>query len=148
MGPLPIWTILVFVTHRLETSLLSLGLLLFALRFAYLAVVPKTEHQRLGFVQASELGNIKISLEAIEQLVLQVAHAQRGIKQVKAKLHLVPGGVMVGLRASAIPNYNLVELAAVLQRVVKEQVQQTTNIDVKEVSVVFSEVSAATPRAF
>ncbi len=148
LGPLLTWTSLVFVSHQLETGLVALGLLLLSLRFIYLSVVPRHDNQRLGFVQPGELGSIKVSLEAIEQLVLQASHSQRGIKQVKARLQLVPGGVLVALRATATPNHNLIELAAVLQSVVKEQVEKTTNIDVKEVSVTFAEVSTTAPRVF
>lgn len=146
LGPIANLALLVLASHQLEVSLASLVLFFLALRFLYFGTVSPQSQQQAGFVHESELGQIKISLEALKQVAEQVVSAHRGVRQARIRLHLQSGGVAIRVRLSTNGQQNLVELARSLQQTIKEQVEKVTNVAVSDVIVLFSEVGNERPR--
>lgn len=146
LGPIANLAGFVFGSHQLEVSLVSLVLFFLALRFLYNGTIPPQNHKQAGFVHESELGQIKISLEALEQVADQAVSAQRGVRQARIRLQLTSAGVSFRVRVATNGQQNLVELARSLQQAIKEQVEKVTNVAVSDVVVLFSEVGGERPR--
>lgn len=132
--------LIVFSNYQLEIIIASLLLFFLALRFLYLIAIPSQPRQQSGFVHDSELGQIKVSLEALEQVAQQVVTSQRGVRQARIRLQMAGGGVAFQLRVATTGTQNLVELAQTLQQAVKEQVERVTSVRVSEVVVLYSDV--------
>jgi hypothetical protein len=142
LGPADQVARVVFSTYQVEAVLLSLVIFFLGLRFLYMGTAPGKDKQQPGFVHDSELGQIKVSLEALEQVAEQAVAIQRGVRQAKIQLQVQDGGASFRIRVATNGQQNLVELARSLQAAVKEQVEKVTNVRVLDVVVVFSKVGS------
>lgn len=146
LGPIGELVSTFFVAHQLEISLAALLVFFLSMRFLYLGVLPTQGSQQAGFVHESELGQIKISVSALEQIVQQVVAAERNVRRAQIQLQGASGGVVVRVRVATNGQQNLVELAHVLQQAIKLQVEKVTNVSVRDVVVQFSAVGNEHPR--
>lgn len=133
--------------HELEVSLAALLMFLLAIRLLYQSILPAQNRQQAGFVHESELGQIKISLSALEQIVLQVVQAERSVRRAQVQLQVASGGgVIVRVKVATAGQQNLVELARSLQGAISQQVEKVTSVSVRDVLVLFSAVGNEHPR--
>lgn len=86
-------------------------------------------------VHENELGEVRISLDAVENLVVRVARHQRGVREVRALAEIAEGRVRVYLRVWVSPDLSIPELGQTLQREVARQVREVTGAEAAEVRV-------------
>lgn len=93
-----------------------------------------------------ELGEYRISFEALENLVLQAARDIQGVRDTRSRLSLKEGGLVIDLRIATLPDLKVPELVEEIQRNVKEYVQDISGVEVAEVKVLVETISKETRR--
>jgi len=113
--------------------LLALVLLIFSLR-------RSTGEETL--LQAGPFGEVRICFSTIETLVLKAARDIKGVREIKTRVMEKPAGLVIFLRAVALAGQNIPQLAAQLQTVVKEYVENIAGSHVAEVKVMIENVAS------
>ncbi len=97
-------------------------------------------------MQYSELGEVRISIAAIENMVLRVTQRQEAVKESSRKVVNTPQGLLIYLKAKVLPDLNVPDLASELQQSIKNYLEEITGIKVAEVKVLVENiVSEYTP---
>ncbi len=84
-------------------------------------------------VHDAQLGEVRISLETVENLVARVARLQRGVREVRAVAEVAEGRVGVYLRTWVSPDVNIPELSDTLQREIARSVRGVIGVEVAQV---------------
>ncbi|MFD0711054.1 alkaline shock response membrane anchor protein AmaP [Paenibacillus sp. GCM10027626] len=121
----------------------SAALFLISLRFFYVSVrrsnvaVPSID-------QRTEFGDIRISMETVENLALKVAGRQREVKDLRARIRLTDAGIDIALRAVVDGETSIPALTEEIQKSVKDHVEEITGIPVAIVSVYVANIIQTT----
>ncbi len=122
-----------------ETSAIA-GLVFLIVGLAILGISFKRTDAEEGkkvksILQYNEQGEINISFQAIENMVLRVSRDIHGIKETSTKVSVTEQGMVIELRAKVLPDMQIPSLATELQEKIKEYVEDKTGMPVNEVSV-------------
>jgi len=93
-------------------------------------------------VHDTEMGEVRISLVAVRNLVKRVVSKVPGVKNVKAGVSLGEEGLRVALELRVGMDANVPELADKLQKAVSSYVWDVAGISVESVTVSIADVSA------
>lgn len=91
--------------------------------------------------QRTEFGDIRISVETVENLALKAAAKTRGVKDLKARVRVTEAGLEIMVRAFIEGEGSIPALSEEIQRTVSVQVEEATGIPVAEVSVYIANVT-------
>lgn len=118
-----------------RVALLIAGLAFFAASL-YLIVIAFTR-QRGGqaVVHDTDLGEVRISLDAVENLVRRVARSVKGVRDIRADVVQAPAGLVVDLRGVISPEVSVPEVSAEIQQAVRQYVRRVVGVDVAEVRI-------------
>lgn len=116
--------------------------LLGALRLLFGGLSRPQETRAL--VQSTPLGEVRVTLQALENLVERTAHQFRGIQEVKPRLQSTPAGVLVAVRVTVVPEVKLPALTGELQEKIAHTVEEMAGIQVLEVRVLVENISRET----
>ncbi|RUS48068.1 alkaline shock response membrane anchor protein AmaP [Cohnella sp. AR92] len=116
--------------------------LLFSLRFFILSFKRSGGHAP-SINQRTEHGDIRISVDTVENLALKAASRTRGVKDLKARVRAADSGLQIMIRAFVDGDTPIPALSEEMQKTVSELVQETTGIPVAEVSVYIANVTQA-----
>lgn len=116
------------------------ALLLLALIFLILGLKPKKKPGN-AVVKGSEFGEVMISINAVENMVLRVVQQTNGIKDVSRKVNFTPDGLIVRIVINVMPDIALPELIKELQSRTKEYLEEITGVTVHEVKVLVENVN-------
>ncbi len=94
-------------------------------------------------ISRSEMGEIDISLDALDSLVNNIALEQEGIVAIKNRLKTTEEGLLIALTAKVYPSMSIPKITESLQELVKSYIQDTTGVTVTEVKVLVEEISKA-----
>jgi len=112
----------------------GLALIIISLRFLYLSV--RSGREKVSTIdQRTELGDIRISLDTIENLALKAGARIREAKDLHAKVQVTEEGLSIRLRMLVDGDQPIPELAETLQRTVKGMVEEATGIPVADLTV-------------
>src|SRR5690606_31613479 len=75
----------------------AIVLLLISLRFLYVAL-KRGNASAPSIDQRTSFGDIRISLETVENLALKAASKERGVKDLKARIRIAESGIDIALR--------------------------------------------------
>jgi len=120
-----------------QTTVLSTAAVIFLLsaHFFFVSLRRKRKLLPTSIDKRTEFGDIQISVETIESVVLKAAYRVRGVVDLKARIRTDESGLVVTIRTvvdgeTAIPN-----MIEDVQRQVRDYVQEITGIPVSFVSV-------------
>ncbi|RXZ78265.1 alkaline shock response membrane anchor protein AmaP [Paenibacillaceae bacterium] len=114
-------------------------LLLVSFRFFYLSV-RRGNTSAPSIDQRTDFGNIRISMETVENLALKAAAKQRGVKDLKARIRIADAGLEIMLRTVVDGENPIPGLTEEIQRAVKEYVEDITGIPVADVTVYIANI--------
>ncbi|AGL02018.1 alkaline shock response membrane anchor protein AmaP [Desulfoscipio gibsoniae] len=106
----------------------------------------KPERKRQAVVHEGGLGQVRVSLTAIESLAEKVTAAVPGIKEVKAKVESSPRGIALHLKLITVPDINIPAVSEDIQCEVKDSIKNVVGIAVSEVRVAVESFKASKPR--
>lgn len=117
----------------------SVVIFLISLRFFYISV--RREKASLHSIdQRNDFGDIKISVETVENLVLKSASRIRGVKDLKTKIEVTEAGIVITIRLIVDGESSIPGLTEEVQRQVHGYVQEITGIPVSNVSVYIANI--------
>lgn len=122
---------------------LALFTLLVSCRFFYVAV-RRGRSQVPSIDQRTDFGDIRISLETVENLSLKAAGRVRGVKDLKARVSVTDAGLEIVIRALVDGETSIPDLSEEVQRSVKGHLEDVTGIPVSRVSVFVANVTQTT----
>jgi uncharacterized alkaline shock family protein YloU len=97
--------------------------------------------------QKTELGDIRISVETVENLALKAAARTRGVKDLRARVRVAESGLQIMIRAFIDGDGSIPALSEEMQRNVSQSIEDATGIPVSEVSVFIANVTQS-PASF
>lgn len=83
----------------------------------------------------SSLGEIRISLDAVENLVRKVARGVKGVREMKADVTNTNAGLAVELKGIISPEVSIPEVSEEIQSAVKSYVRRVVGVEVAEVRI-------------
>ena len=126
---------------RPEVAVVGAVFLLIAVRI----IVPlfKRNLVQNTVVQEGSLGQISISLKAIDNLVTQVISQTAGVELLESKLEAAEEGLVVFLELSVNPGLDIPQLTEELQTEVRDYLHRTTGVAVIEVKLLVRNITEA-----
>lgn len=123
---------------------IALIFILISLRLVYRSIrsnpgLPRTVDQR------NEIGDVKISLDTIENLALKAASQVRSLQNVKARIHLEDQGLEIEIKAYVDGQDSIPERTEEAQRTIKQYLEDITGIPVAKVSVFIANIASQQP---
>jgi uncharacterized alkaline shock family protein YloU len=128
--------------ESLQATVIVIAAVLFliSLRFFYISL-RRSNSSAPSIDQRTDYGDIRISLETVENLSLKAAGRHRGVKDLKARIRIGEAGIDISLRAVADGENSIPALTEEIQRSVKSHVEEITGIPVSGVSVFIANIT-------
>ncbi|PKM85958.1 MAG: hypothetical protein CVU87_13660 [Firmicutes bacterium HGW-Firmicutes-12] len=128
----PLETVRYYLLQSTNSWIMGItGIILFLLSFALF----------IGVVHETPLGSIKITLAALDNLVIKAARSVQGIREVKAYIKAQQNYVSIQLTVQVQPDLNIPQMTEELQKKVKEYLTKTTGINVHDVRVIVNRIT-------
>ena len=131
---LPAWAV--------ENVILAAGSVLLLLALIFLSFGMRSVAKRMpsAVLKDSEYGEVLISITALENMVLKVVQQTKGIKDIGRKVNHKPEGLFVKINVKAMPDISIPEIIGELQSKVKQYVEESTGLTVREVKVLVENI--------
>jgi uncharacterized alkaline shock family protein YloU len=113
--------------------------LMIGIRMFYIAVRPSSVNTP-SIDQRTDFGDIRISVETVENLALKAAQRTRGIKDLRARVSVTSTGLEIIIRTLVDGESSIPSLTEEIQQTVKTQIEEVTGIPVASVSVYVANV--------
>lgn len=120
-------------------------LILCGLRLAY-ASVNRRPSPNKAVVHELKLGQLHITLPAIEGLVKKAVMRVDGIKEVKVQIVPDPEGIAIALNVVVTPDINIPQITEQIQQNVRDYILEVTGITAHNVKVMVENISTNRPR--
>ena len=92
-------------------------------------------------IKSTELGEINISIRALENLVEGIVYKQDKIDDIDIKLNGSSEGLEIFIAGDVEPGTVISQMTNELQQVVKSYIEDTTGVTVKEVKVLINDIN-------
>jgi len=127
---------------QISVIVVSVLLLLISIRFMFVSV-RRDGNSAPSINQRTEHGDIRISVETVENLALKAASRTRGVKDLRARVRVSEAGLGILIRAFVDGEGSIPGMSEEMQRTVSQQIEEATGIPVAEVSVFIANVTQA-----
>lgn len=127
-------------TLQITIIVVAVVLFLLSIRFFYIAI-HRDRSQVPSIDQRTEYGDIQISVETIENLCLKAASRVKGVKDLKARIHVSEAGLEIMIRAVVDGDASIPNMTSDVQKQVHDYLQETTGIPVANVAVYIANVA-------
>ncbi|WP_159882228.1 alkaline shock response membrane anchor protein AmaP [Paenibacillus puerhi] len=117
---------------------------LLALRFLYVSV-RRGKSSVPSIDQRTEFGDIRISLDTVENLSLKAASRSRGVRDLRARVKVNQAGLEIVIRAIVDGETPIPGLTEEMQANVKGHIEEITGIPVAFVSVFIANIQQSAP---
>ncbi len=129
---------------RLTIGALGLIFLVSSARLLILAFRGRQPGQSV--VHETDLGDVRISLDAIENLVQRVARQIKGVRDVRPQVALGADGLHAAMRVWVSPDVNIPDLARDLQEEVGRSVQGVVGVALAGLDIRVENITTETRR--
>ncbi len=116
-------------------AMFIISLVFFVLSLVFLLSGFKKSKEKRAVSKYTNIGEVKISLNSIENIALSAAKKNTSIREAKAYVYNIAEGVLVIMRIVALPDVNLPSLSEDIQTRVKNAIEECSGINVDEVKV-------------
>ncbi len=141
-GPLDWLAIaLVHPNMRITVGLVALLFLLVSLKFFVNSITGRREPYQ-AVIHDNALGQVRVTVPALENLVHKVASQVRGVREVRPRVTCLPDGVVIFVRAAVTPDTNIPRISEEIQNRVKEYVAEVAGVNVANVRILVDNISS------
>ncbi|MFW6381793.1 MAG: alkaline shock response membrane anchor protein AmaP [Bacillota bacterium] len=106
----------------------------------YPFIYREQEEVKTTPIHASELGDVDITLGALENMVRGIAKQQESIEEITTDLQLDQDGIRIYMTGKVHPNSVIPEMADELQRIVKSYLEDTTGVKITEIKILIKDI--------
>lgn len=107
----------------------------------FIAATQKVKTVTSTVVQETSLGQVRVTLEALESMVRRAVSPIKGIREITPHIVCDPTGVSIIVRAVVNPDTTVPEVTVEIQDKVKDYLQQVAGITVHAVKILVENVS-------
>ncbi len=133
------WTSIGHIYGQWEASLV--GAVFFLVSIRLLLAGLRSRKVKDTIVHHNEIGDVHISLTAVENLVEKTVRHLRGVRGLKVKVALAPQGITVQIKAAVSPESHVPTVAGEIQKRVHEYIKNTVGIELADVQVTVDNIS-------
>jgi uncharacterized alkaline shock family protein YloU len=126
------------------TITFAIIILLISIRFLYISL-RRGRAQAPSIDQRTEFGDIRISIETVENLTLKAAGRTRGVKDLRARVKVNQSGLEIVIRTVVDGESSIPELTEDMQSGVKSYIEDITGIPVASVTVFVANIVQTSP---
>ena len=130
------------VQGRWVTGGVSLLVLIASLRLLYSAFAQP----QVQVVHETELGQVRISRDAVEHLIQRVARQVRGVRDVRPRVHIGAEGIVARARIWVSPDVNIPALAGQMQDELRRTVREVVGVELSELHLAVENITSETRR--
>ncbi|VBB08013.1 alkaline shock protein asp23 [Lucifera butyrica] len=134
-----LWTGLQHVYGRWEAALI--GAVFFMVSIRLLLAGVRSRHAKDTIVHHTDMGDVHISINAIENLVEKAARHTRGVRGVKVAVGTVGEALKVNLKVIVSPESNVPAVSAEMQNKVNEYIKNTVGVELVDVRILVENIS-------
>lgn len=127
------------IAGRWEAGLVGVIFLLVSLRLLLAGL--RSRHSGKSIIHHTNLGDVHISLDAVENLVEKVTGHTRGVRGVKVSVQYADAGVAVVLKIVVSQDTNIPMLTQEIQQRVSESVKETIGIETTDIRVIVNNIT-------
>lgn len=120
----------------------TLGAIFFAFSVRFLSLGFRSRYAGRAVSHETSLGQVRISLVAVENLVRRVAKQCVGVREVKAWVRSLPAGLAVDLRLVVSPDLSIPRVSDEAQKCIQQYVRDVVGVEVAEVRVVVENIGS------
>lgn len=129
------------IAGDLNYTLLGALLFVVGIILLFFSVQSGKKKEESTLVSFTEVGEIRISFRAVENMILNASRKIKGIREVNTRLNYTEQGLVIYLRIKVIPDVPIPALVEELQGKVREYVRETSGTDVAEVKVLVENIA-------
>lgn len=130
----------VLVSANARFIMLVIAFIFFALSITFLFSGFRVNKDKKAVSKHTNIGEIKISLDTLENIALAASKKLTGVKESKASVCKVEDGVNIAVKAVMMSDVNIPTLSEDIQVKVKKSVEDSTGIKVNDVKVIVESV--------
>jgi len=123
-----------------RVALFLIALLFFILSITFLFSGIKSNKDKKAVSKYTNIGEIKISLNSLENIALNTARRLTGIKESKAYVFRTGDSVSIDIKVVVMPDINIPALSEEIQSRVKKAVEESSGISVAGVRVLVENI--------
>ncbi|MHB9146059.1 MAG: alkaline shock response membrane anchor protein AmaP [Symbiobacteriia bacterium] len=123
----------------------SVGLasaLFFVVSIVFIVYTFTPRYPSRTLVHETELGEVHVTLDAIENLVKKVTRQIRGVRGVKARVSTGGGGLNIWLKTVVSPDVSVPAVSEEIRATLKSYVKNVVGAEVAEVHVYVTDISS------
>ncbi len=124
----------------LTNGLIGVIFFFISLRFIFINFQRQAEPRSNSINYTTEIGDVRISVEAIEAMANRAGRQVSGVRELAAKVIPTEFGAKIALRVSLDPETNIPEATDKLQTEVKNYVESLSGIKIEKVVVIVKDV--------
>lgn len=139
-APLRIWGAMVQSPQQQSV----VGVLIVLIFLASVKLLLSSLQRRVvshAIIKDTPLGQIHITVEALENLVLKTGYQVTGVKELKPRIIMGESGVTVILKAIVSSDLNIPSVSDQLQLRIKDYLAETAGIEVRGVKILVTNIS-------
>ena len=134
-----VWTSLKFIYEHQEMSLV--GSVFFLVSIRLLLAGLRSRRGKNSIVHHNEMGDVYISLDAVENLVEKAARQVRGVRNIKVFASHADSGLKLQVKAVISPEHNVPAVTAEIQERVNTYIKNTVGIELAEMKIFVKNIS-------
>ncbi len=134
-----VWTSISLIYGQWEAGLVAAVFLLVSIRLLLAGL--RSRRNGSAIVHHNEMGDIHISLDAIENLVEKAARHVRGVRGVKVVASHSPAGLTMRLKAVISPESNIPTVTAEIQQRVNDYVKNTVGVELTDMHILVENIA-------
>lgn len=127
-------------SHPWESLILAIFFLLIGLLPFFR---PRKKPMGVSFNTSSKWGEIRVTVEALSDIITRSAHAMPGVRHVQPAIRQREDGLEIILNSQLNPEFVIPEVAEELQTKIKDDVERYSGIKVAEVKVLVRRLETA-----
>lgn len=116
------------------------AIIFLALSITFLLSGLRSNKDKKAVSKYTNIGEIRISLNSIENIALNASKKLSGVRETKAYVTKLADGVSIGIKAIVMAELNIPELSKDIQVRVKNSIEETTGIKVNDVRVMVENI--------
>ncbi|MBQ8827824.1 MAG: alkaline shock response membrane anchor protein AmaP [Clostridia bacterium] len=124
-----------YQSNRYDVAIFIVGLVFFIINIVVLTSGFKMKRSTRYICVQNENGIIRISSNSIENIALDLSKRFQGVKDAKAKVNFIDKQVEISIKLTVATDVNVPSLCKSIQERVKDSVEASMEIKVKEIGV-------------
>ncbi len=117
------------------------GVVLFLISVRVLQLFFRRKKVKQTVITTNQLGNINITLEAINDLVQDIVRKETSVKDVNSRIKVREDGVHIYLNLIVGIKSSIPELSERIQKLLKVKVTEATGVDISKVEIMIKEIN-------